>query len=126
MPRRSISSITYLSPTGQRTSSMPALAERQLESDVAHHRRDDGVAARRPVAFSCRAHISMHRVAVHDAARGVDEDRAVAVAVERDAHPAAALDDRRASVSGCVDPHSRLMLRPSGVAPITLDVEASS
>ena len=58
-----------------------------------------------------------HRVAIDNAALAIDEDRAIAVAVERDAHPAVALDERRApDRSGCVDPQSRLMFRPSGAA----------
>ncbi len=43
-PPRSISSITYLSPTGVRIILMPVLAQRDLEADVAHHGRDDRVA----------------------------------------------------------------------------------
>ena len=92
-PRFSISSITYLSPTGQRTRSMPSGFERELETDVAHHGRDDRVALQPPFALQLAAAHQQHRVAVDDAAAMVDEDRAIAVAVERDAHLAAALDD---------------------------------
>ena len=47
----------------------------------------------RPSRFSCvRAH-QQHGVAVHDLAAVIDEDGAIAVAVERDAHPQALLDD---------------------------------
>ena len=57
--RLSISSITYLSPTGQRTRSIPLVAQRDLEADVAHHGRDDGVArSAGPVAFMLPARTS--------------------------------------------------------------------
>ena len=93
-PRFSISSITYLSPTDVRTRSIPSGLQRELEPDVAHHRRDDGVALQPPLALQLPAAHQQHRVAVDDLAAMVDEDRAIAVAVERHAHLAAALDDR--------------------------------
>ena len=114
-PRASISSITYLSPTAQRTRSMPRVAQRELETDVAHHGRDDRVALQPPFALQlARAH-QQHRVAVDDPAAMIDEDRAIAVAVERDAHLAAALDDRpRERARDASTRSRRLMLRPSG------------
>jgi hypothetical protein len=86
-PRDSISSITYLSPTGAAHQLDAALAQRHLEADVAHHRGDDGVARQPPLACICLAHSEHHGVAVHDAAAMIDEDGAVAVAVEGDAEP---------------------------------------
>ena len=114
-PRFSISSITYLSPTGAAHQLDAELAQRELEADVAHHGRDDGVALQPALALQLTAAHQQHRVAVDDAPAVIDEDRAVAVAVERHAQLAAALDDRLARAApGCVDPQSRLMLRPSG------------
>ena len=93
-PRFSISSITYLSPTGAAHQLDARLAQRELEADVAHHGRDDRVAlAAGPSRCSWRAHISSTASPSTIAAAVVDEDRAIAVAVERDAHVAAALDD---------------------------------
>ena len=79
----------------------------------------------RPSRCSWRRAHQQHRVAVDDAAPMIDENRAVAVAVERDAMP----DIRvrrpvRASTSGCVDPQSqvdvaaiRLVADDDGVEP---------
>ena len=100
MPRLIISSITYLSPTGQRTSSMPGLAERDLEADVAHHGRDERVAGEAPLRLHVpRAH-QHDGVAVDDAPGVIDEDGAIAVAVERHAHPVAAVAHQRAQALG--------------------------
>ena len=70
------------------------LAQRDLEADVAHDGGDD-----RPVLQPARgvqvAGSQQHdRVAVDDPPAFVGEDRAVAIAVERDAEPAAGLDHR--------------------------------
>ena len=106
---------TYLSPTGRADESDALVAKRHLEPDVAHHRRDDRVAARRPRRFMRCAHSQQDGVAVDDASALVDEDRAIAVAVERDAESDPPLDDARAqSRRDAVDPQPRLMLRPSG------------
>ena len=84
------------------------VAQRELEADVAHDGRDDRVALQPAFALQlARAH-QQHGVAVDDLAAVVDEDRAIAVAVERDAQLAAALDDgpreplgmRRSAVAG--------------------------
>ena len=69
-----------------------AVAQRDLEADVAHHGRDDGVGSEAPFALQLPGAHQQHGIAVDDAALVIDEDRAVAVAVERDAHLAAALD----------------------------------
>ena len=69
-PRASISSITYLSPTAQRTSPMPRVAQRDLETDVAHHGRDDRVALQPPFALQLAAAHQQHRVAVRRLRRG--------------------------------------------------------
>ena len=71
-----------------------------------------------------RAH-QHHAVAVDHPAVLVGEDRAVAVAVERHAGNRRPRSTTRAAIaSGCVEPQPRLMLRPSGDAPISVDVEA--
>ena len=90
---------------GERTSAMPRLCQRQLEPDVAHHRGDDRVARAAGLRLQLpRAH-QQHGVAVDDPAVLVDEDRAVAVAVEGDAQAIAPASTRaRASDSGCVEP----------------------
>ena len=46
-----------------------AVAQRDLEADVAHHRRDDGVAAEPPGGLQVPGAHQQHRVAVDDAAR---------------------------------------------------------
>ena len=104
-----------------RTSSMPSCAQRELEADVAHHGRDDRVAlAAGPRAAAGAPHISSTASPSTIAAAVIDEDRAVAVAVERHAHLAAALDDRRAPAARDASIRSRrLMLRPSGWLPMT-------
>ena len=104
------------------------LAQRDLEADVAHHGRDDGVAAAAAPAPSCGApHSSITASPSTTRAAVVDEDRAIAVAVERHAHPVAALaHERRPGAPGCVEPHSRLMLRPSGSSPMTVTSKPSS
>ena len=71
---------------------MPERAQRELEADVAHHGRDDRVAAQPAFALQLAPAHQQHGVAVDDPAAMVDEDRAVAVAVERHAHRAPALD----------------------------------
>ena len=116
--RAIISSITYLSPTGHRTSSMPrsrsAISRPMLLITVATM----ALPRSRPVGLQVPGAHQHHRVAVDDAAAVIDEDRAVAVAVERDAEPAAVARDHAARAgSGCVDPQPRLMLRPSGAQP---------
>ena len=81
----------------------------------------------RPAAFQCRAHIRSTASPSTMRPCGVDENRPVAIAIERHAHPAAKLADRaRESCSGCVDPQSRLMFRPSGCALSTCTSNPSS
>ena len=99
---------------------MPRSRKRDLEPDVAHHRRDDGV-ARQPAAILAGRSADISRMASPSTILPVviDEQRAIAVAVERHAEPAPRSRPRPlASPSRCVDPQSRLMLRPSGVTPI--------
>ena len=88
--------------------------EREFEADVAHHGRHDRVALQPALPLQLPGAHQQHRVAVDDAPSVIDEDGAVAVAVERDPQIAAALHHRRASRCGWVEPHCRLMLRPSG------------
>ena len=55
-----------------------------------------------PFSWPSRLHVpaahQQHRVAIDDAAGAVDENRAIAVAVERHAEAAAALDDHAREV----------------------------
>ena len=68
-----------------------AFAQSDLESDIAHHRGDDGVAFQPALRLEIpRAH-QQDRIAVDDPASRVREDRSIAVTVERDAHPASAV-----------------------------------
>ena len=95
--------------------------QRQLEADVAHHGRDDRVALQPALALQLAAAHQQHGVAVDDPAALVDEDRAIAVAVERHAHRAAARHDGLAPAARDASIRSRrLMLRPSGRSPITI------
>ena len=71
---------------------------------------------RRPSAFICLAHISMHVVAVQDPAAGVDENRAIAVAVEGDAEPVPACCHRLRQLVRMRRAARLLMFRPSGAA----------
>ncbi len=67
------------------------VSERDLEPDVAHHGRDHGIAAKPAVGLHLLGAHQHHVVAVDDAAAGVDQDGAIAVAVERDAESEIAL-----------------------------------
>ena len=78
----------------------PRIAEGELEPDVAHHRRDERVAVQAPLRLhGARAH-EHDGVAVDNASLVVDEDGAVAVAVEGHAHAVPALADERAQAFG--------------------------
>ena len=97
------------------------LLQRNLQTDVAHHGGDDRVALQPPLGLHPHRAHQHDGVAVHDLAGRVDEDRAVAVAVEGDAKRVTA--PRRpvfASGSGAVEPQPRLMFRPSGWLPMWL------
>ena len=74
--------------------------ERELEADVAHHGRDDRVTAQPPFPLQLAAAHQQHRIAVDDVAAVIDENRAVAVAVEGDAHGAAARHHRLGQLLG--------------------------
>ena len=102
------------------------LPQRDLETDVAHHGRDDGVALQPAFALQlARAH-QQHGVAVDDAA-------AWSTKIARSPSPSNATPiwqprstTVRASCSGCVEPQWRLMLRPSGWLPMTTRLEAQA
>ena len=66
--------------------------ERELEADVAHHGGDNRIALQASLAPELPSAHQEHRVAVDDPPAVVGENRAVAVAVERHTHPAAACD----------------------------------
>ena len=75
-----------------------ALAQGELETDVAHHRRDDAVAEQLAPGLHVTGAHQQHCVAVDDAALGIDQDGAVAVAVERHTDTARLLDHRALQV----------------------------
>ena len=62
------------------------LAEGDLQTDVAHHRRHDGVALQAAFGLHLLRTHQHHGIAVDDASLCVDEDRPVAVAVVGDAN----------------------------------------
>ena len=102
-------------------------AQRNLEADVAHDRRHDRVAAQAAFRLQLPRADQQDRVAVDDPAPVIDEDRAIAVAVERHAQPVARRDTTASTRrSGCVEPQSRLMLRPSGSQPSHVTSNPSS
>ena len=99
--------------------------QRDLEADVAHDGGDDRVARQPALPLAVQPEHQQHGIAVDDVPEMVHKNRAIAVAVERDAQPAPVpTTTRPASCAGCVDPHARLMLRPSGASPTRHDVEA--
>ena len=102
-----------------------AIAERKFQPDVAHHRGDDRLAGQLAFLEQMIRREQQHGVAVHGLAVAIDEQRAIAVAVERHAQPRAAGDDLGLQhAPRCVDPQFRLMLRPFGWFPMRDDVEA--
>ena len=115
-PRFCISSITYLSPTGARTSSMPRSRSASSSPMLLITVATMALPGRLPVWLQMVRGNQQHRVAIHDLAVPIDEERAVAVAVEGDAESRLRSTTSLCSRSRCVDPQSRLMLRPSGVA----------
>src|ERR671921_607622 len=62
-----------------------ALAECELEADVAHDRRDDRIARQVAGLAEMIRRDQQHRIAVDDLTMAIDEQRAIAVTVERDA-----------------------------------------
>ena len=64
-----------------------ALAERDFEADVAHHRGDNRIARQAALALQLVRGHEQYGIAVDDAAEMIDEQRAIAVTVERHAHP---------------------------------------
>ena len=122
--RRTISSITYLSPTGHRTISMPlsrsAISRPILLMTVATM----ALPFSRPLAFRCRAHIS-------STASPSTIRPPASAKIARSPSPSNATPMRqpcsrtaRDRPSGCVEPQSRLMLRPSGAPLEDEQVEA--
>ena len=119
IPRCSISSITYLSPTEVRTSSMPlsrsASSRPMLLITVA--------TSALPVETSLRLHLRERTSAARHRRRR--RGRSASTKIARSPSPSNATPSRQPfsrtvadSSSGCVDPQSRLMLRPSGDAPM--------
>ena len=120
--RLSISSITYLSPTGQRISSMSLALSASSRPMLLMTVATTALPFSTPCERMCRAHNSSTASPSTIRPLGIDEDRAIAVAVEGNAHPQAPSRTSAASRSGCVDPQSRLMFRPSGVVADHRDV----
>ena len=78
-----------------------ALAQGDLQADVAHHGGDDARCCEaRPVVFMCRPHINSTASPSTIAPISVDEDGAVAVAVEGDADAALPFDHRARQTLG--------------------------
>ena len=71
------------------------LAQRRLEPEVAHHGRHDTAACQPTGTLEMAGRHEEHTVAVDDPAAAVDQDHAVAVAVEGEAQPAPLRDHRR-------------------------------
>ena len=74
---------------------MPSLAKRDLETHVAHHGRDDRAALQPSLPAQLLGAHQEDRVAVDDRAGMIDEDGAIAVAVEGHAQLTAAAHDMR-------------------------------
>ena len=116
-PRRCISSITYLSPTGQRTMAMPrsrsAISRPMLLITVA----TIASPGRRPSRFSWSAAISS--TASPSTTRPRWSTNSARSPSPSNATPIRAPVSTTRCCSGwrCVDPQSRLMLRPSGSTP---------
>ena len=84
-PPRSIASSTYRSPTCVRATSDPVLDHRPLEPDVRHHGRHHRVAGELAGLVQPDGTRRQHLIAVDHVALGVGEERAIGVAVVRDA-----------------------------------------
>ena len=96
------------------------LAQRQLEPDVAHHRRDDGVAGEPPLVLELAARTAAARRRRPRCGRG-DRRTSARSPSPSNATPSRAVvcGDVRGSRSGWPSTRSRrLMLRPSGVTPM--------
>ena len=127
-PRCSISSITYLSPTELRTRSMPSGLQRELEADVAHHGRDDRVAAQPALALQLAARTSAAP------RRRRRCGRCWSTKIARSPSPSNATPMRAAARHDGLAPavrdgssrSPRLMLRPSGRSPIDDRLEAEA
>ena len=120
--RLSISSITYLSPTGQRTRSMPRSRERDLEADVAHHGRDDRVALQPSFAPAAAARTSAC-TASPSTMRPRSSTKIARSPSPSNATPSRQPAARRPCARAARDASSRsrrLMLRPSGASPMTV------
>ena len=116
--RGSISSITYLSPTGVRISRDAVSLQRDLEADVAHHRRDDRVAGQPPLLLIVRRRASAARRRRRRRGRG-DRRRSRDRRRRRTRRPAGscARRPRRPAAPDASIRTPRLMLRPSGSSP---------
>ena len=99
------------------------VAQRHLEAEVAHHGGDDGVAAQPPRRLHLLGAHQQDGIAVDDAPGGIDEDRPVAVAVERHAQVAALVDHRPRQALGMRGPALEVDVAPVGLAANRGDVE---
>ena len=82
-----------------------ALPQGDLETDVAHHRRDDAVAVQLATGLQVTGAHQQHGVAVDDAPARVDKDGAIAVAIERHTDATPVLDHR--ALRGSADASTR-------------------
>ena len=69
------------------------LAQRDLEADVAHHRRDHGGSRQTPSFLQIDGAHQQHGVAVDDLAPVIHEQRAIAVAIKGNTKPGLGRDD---------------------------------
>ena len=72
----------------------PGFLERELEADVAHDGGHDRIALEAPFGLHLLGAHEHHCVAINDLTRSVDEDRAVAIAIECHTHRVLTLDDQ--------------------------------
>ena len=105
---------------------MPSAFEIAFEAEIGHHRGDDAGLGEPAVLFPAFRDHGQQLVAVDDVAALVDDEHAVGVAVERDADIGAHFRTLWQSAAGAVEPHSRLMLKPSGSTPIEITSASSS
>ncbi len=103
-----------------------ARAQRQLEPDVAHHGRDDGVPFQPTFPLKLPAAHQQHGIAVDNASFVVDKDRAIAVAVEGDAHVASALDHELRKCLGVRRSAVEVDISAIGTVPDDFEVEAKA
>ncbi len=91
-----------------------------LEPEIGHHRADDAGLLQAAVFLPARRDYGEQLIAVDHLAAFVGDHNAVGVAVERDANIGPHLPHLAAERGRPVEPHSWLMLEPSGSTPIAI------